>query len=207
MGDYVCVTLCSSKEKEWSLIILLDCTILPWHGIFVTFTVFQLEKLLEKLDVYESAVGDSSVKGITHIAAFPPAFEAVPRNPIVLDLAHNCVEFPSLENRMKKDKKGFISRLWRWTLLMRFFNCADSSSSCSPFHHLFNLPGGACWILAQIACISVNDLRYILFQSLGALNIFTWQTTAWTFFSYEHDAEEHGAAREISSSLFHFGIQ
>ncbi|KAI6690940.1 hypothetical protein NL676_027768 [Syzygium grande] len=73
----------------------------------------KLEKLLEKLDVYESAVGDSSVKGVTHIAAFPPAFEAVPRNPIVLDLAHNCVEFPSLENRMKKDKKGFISRLWR----------------------------------------------------------------------------------------------
>ncbi|KAF8023665.1 hypothetical protein BT93_F0995 [Corymbia citriodora subsp. variegata] len=73
----------------------------------------KLEKLLEKLDVYESAVGDPSVKGVTHIAAFPPTFEAVPRNPIVLDLAYNCVEFPSLESRMKKDKKGFISRLWR----------------------------------------------------------------------------------------------
>ncbi|KAI3414598.1 uncharacterized protein J3R85_016120 [Psidium guajava] len=73
----------------------------------------KLEKLLEKLDVYESAVGDSSVRGVTHIAAFPPAFEAVPRNPIVVDLAYNCIEFPSLESRMKKDKKGFISRLWR----------------------------------------------------------------------------------------------
>lgn len=71
------------------------------------------EKLLEKLDAYESAVGDPSVKGVTHIVAFPPTFEAVPRNPIVLDLAYNCVEFPSLESRMKKDKKGFISRLWR----------------------------------------------------------------------------------------------
>ncbi|XP_031277331.1 signal recognition particle subunit SRP68 [Pistacia vera] len=68
--------------------------------------------LLEKLDVYESAVGDSN-KGVPRIEAFPPAFQSIPRNPIVLDLAYNCIEFPSLENRMKKDRKGFISRLWR----------------------------------------------------------------------------------------------
>ncbi|CAK9186902.1 unnamed protein product [Ilex paraguariensis] len=74
----------------------------------------KLEKfLIEKLDSYESAVGDSNTRGIPRIDAFPPAFQATPRNPIVLDLAFNSIEFPSLENRMKKDKKGFISRLWR----------------------------------------------------------------------------------------------
>ncbi|KAJ7957176.1 Signal recognition particle subunit SRP68 [Quillaja saponaria] len=74
----------------------------------------KLEKfLLEKLDVYESAVGESNVKNVPRIEAFPPAFQTIPRNPIVLDLAYNFIEFPSIENRMKKDKKGFISRLWR----------------------------------------------------------------------------------------------
>ncbi|CAL5373133.1 unnamed protein product [Camellia sinensis] len=74
----------------------------------------KLEKFLtEKLDTYESAVGDSNTKGAPRIEAFPPAFQAIPRNPIVLDLAYNTIDFPSLENRMKKDKKGFISRLWR----------------------------------------------------------------------------------------------
>ncbi|KAI3455149.1 hypothetical protein Pfo_011812 [Paulownia fortunei] len=74
----------------------------------------KLEKLLlEKLDNYESAVGDPTTKLTPRIEAFPPAFQAVPRNPIVLDLAYNSIEFPSLENRMKKEVKGFISRLWR----------------------------------------------------------------------------------------------
>lgn len=68
--------------------------------------------LLEKLDVYESAVGDSNVKVVPRIEVFPPAFQPIPRNPIVLDLAFNCIEFPSIENRMKKDRKGFISRFW-----------------------------------------------------------------------------------------------
>ncbi|KAG6746238.1 hypothetical protein POTOM_050769 [Populus tomentosa] len=69
--------------------------------------------LLEKLDVYESAVGEPNVKSVPRIEVFPPAFQSIPRNPIVLDLAYNCIDFPSLENRMKKDKKGFMSRLWR----------------------------------------------------------------------------------------------
>lgn len=69
--------------------------------------------LLEKLDVYESAVGESNAKGAARIEAFPPPFQSIPRNPIVLDLAYNYIDFPSLENRMKKDRKGFISRLWR----------------------------------------------------------------------------------------------
>ncbi|KAJ6418011.1 hypothetical protein OIU84_001405 [Salix udensis] len=69
--------------------------------------------LVEKLDVYESAVGESNVKSVPRIGVFPPAFQSTPRNPIVLDLAYNCIDFPSLENRMKKDRKGFISRLWR----------------------------------------------------------------------------------------------
>ncbi|XP_052183397.1 uncharacterized protein LOC127795639 isoform X2 [Diospyros lotus] len=69
--------------------------------------------LTEKLDTYEPAVSDSTSKGIPRIEAFPPVFQAIPRNPIVLDLAYNAIDFPSLESRMKKDKKGFISRLWR----------------------------------------------------------------------------------------------
>ncbi|KAH7578513.1 hypothetical protein JRO89_XS01G0391700 [Xanthoceras sorbifolium] len=68
--------------------------------------------LLEKLDVYESVVGDANVKVAPRIEAFPLAFQSIPRNPIVIDLAYNYIDFPSLENRMKKDKKGFISRLW-----------------------------------------------------------------------------------------------
>ncbi|XP_028242511.1 signal recognition particle subunit SRP68-like isoform X3 [Glycine soja] len=76
----------------------------------------RLEKfLLEKLDVYESAVGDSNVKCTPRIAGFPPAFQAISRNPIVLDLAYNMIEFPPIENRMKKDRKakgGLISRIF-----------------------------------------------------------------------------------------------
>lgn len=68
--------------------------------------------LAEKLDVYEPAVSDSNTKVPPRIEAFPPAFQAIPRNPIVLDLAYNMIEFPSLDNRMKK-ARGFISRLWR----------------------------------------------------------------------------------------------
>ncbi|XP_058107557.1 uncharacterized protein LOC131251074 isoform X2 [Magnolia sinica] len=74
----------------------------------------KLEKyLLEKLDVYESAVGDPSSKVIPRIEPFPPAFQSVACNPIVLDIAFNSIDFPSLENRMKKDKKSIFSRLWR----------------------------------------------------------------------------------------------
>lgn len=73
----------------------------------------KLEKfLMENLDMYESAV-DAGAKSVAHVEHFPPAFQAIARNPIVLDLAYNLIEFPSLENRTKKDKKGFISRLWR----------------------------------------------------------------------------------------------
>ncbi|XP_049383095.1 uncharacterized protein LOC125847532 [Solanum stenotomum] len=73
----------------------------------------KMEKLLmEKLDTYESAVGEANMKVVPRIETFPPAFQPVPRNPIVLDLAYNLIEFPSLDSRMKKDKKGFISRFW-----------------------------------------------------------------------------------------------
>ncbi|EOA13099.1 hypothetical protein CARUB_v10026106mg [Capsella rubella] len=65
--------------------------------------------LLDKLDVYESAVGDSNTKTTAKIERFPPAFQSIPRNPIVLDLAYSCIEFPDIENRMKK-KVGLISR-------------------------------------------------------------------------------------------------
>lgn len=73
----------------------------------------KLEKfLMDNLDVYESAV-DTGVKSMSHIERFPPSFQAVARSPIVLDLAYNLIECPSLENRTKKDKKGFLGRLWR----------------------------------------------------------------------------------------------
>ncbi|XP_051147892.1 uncharacterized protein LOC127263019 [Andrographis paniculata] len=73
----------------------------------------KLEKLLmEKLETNESAVGDPTGKLIPRIEAFPPAFQTVPGNPIVLDLAYNSVDFPPLDHRMKKEVKGFMSRLW-----------------------------------------------------------------------------------------------
>jgi len=69
----------------------------------------QAEKyLLDKLDVYESAVGDANTKMAPKIERFPPAFQSIPRNPIVLDLAYYCVEFPVLEERMKKVRGGFL---------------------------------------------------------------------------------------------------
>ncbi|XP_057518953.1 uncharacterized protein LOC130799752 [Amaranthus tricolor] len=69
--------------------------------------------LAEKLDVFKPAVSDSSTKVPPRIEAFPPAFQAIPRNPIVLDLAYNMIDFPSLENRMKKVRGGFMSKFWR----------------------------------------------------------------------------------------------
>ncbi|KAK3118743.1 hypothetical protein QOZ80_9BG0706230 [Eleusine coracana subsp. coracana] len=68
--------------------------------------------LLDMLDIYESAVAEPNTKAQHRIAQFPPPFQAVPCNPIVLDMAYNAVEFPSLENRMKKEKKGLLSRFW-----------------------------------------------------------------------------------------------
>lgn len=66
---------------------------------------------MEYLEKYESAV-DAGSKSAAHVEQFPPPFQAIARNPIVLDLAYNLIEFPSLESRTKKDKKGFISRFW-----------------------------------------------------------------------------------------------
>ncbi|TVU25631.1 hypothetical protein EJB05_28134 [Eragrostis curvula] len=68
--------------------------------------------LLDMLDSYESAIGEPNTKAQHHITQFPPPFQAVPCNPIVLDMAYNAIEFPSLENRMKKEKKGLLSRFW-----------------------------------------------------------------------------------------------
>ncbi|XP_060192209.1 uncharacterized protein LOC132621801 [Lycium barbarum] len=82
-------------------------------NISLSGTDKKMEKLLmEKMDTYESAVGEANMKAVPRIETFPPAFQSVPRNPIVLDLAYNLIEFPSLDARTKKDKKGFISRFW-----------------------------------------------------------------------------------------------
>ncbi|CAN1145000.1 Signal recognition particle subunit SRP68 [Linum perenne] len=68
--------------------------------------------LVQNLDVYEAALGDPNVKPSQppRIESFPPAFQSIPRNPIIRDLAYEYIDFPSLENRMKK--RGLISRLW-----------------------------------------------------------------------------------------------
>ncbi|KAL6875568.1 hypothetical protein ACP4OV_013081 [Aristida adscensionis] len=68
--------------------------------------------LLDMLEDYESAVCEPNTKAPHRIAQFPPPFQAVPCNPIVLDMAYNAIEFPSLENRMKKERKGLLSRFW-----------------------------------------------------------------------------------------------
>uniref|UniRef100_A0A0E0E3J0 Signal recognition particle subunit SRP68 n=1 Tax=Oryza meridionalis TaxID=40149 RepID=A0A0E0E3J0_9ORYZ len=68
--------------------------------------------LLDMLESYESALGESNTKTPCHIARFPPPFQSVPCNPIVLDMAYNAIEFPNIENRMKKEKKGLLSRFW-----------------------------------------------------------------------------------------------
>lgn len=103
--------LCSEQGHVHCDISTVICCWSKYNFLYM----LQPEKfLLEKLDVYESAVGDSNTKVVPHIQPFPPEFQTIPRNPIVLDLAFNAIDFPSLENRMKKDKKGFISRLWRW---------------------------------------------------------------------------------------------
>lgn len=86
-----------------------------WLLLYVTFshgTSMQEDKvLLDMLDVYESAVGDPNSKVVARIARFPPPYQAIPCNPIVLDIAYSSIDFPSLENRMKK--KGIFGRLWR----------------------------------------------------------------------------------------------
>lgn len=70
--------------------------------------------LYERLDVYDSAVGAPESKESPHIAKFPPSFQAVPCKPIVLDTAVNAIEFPSLENHLKRDdKKSLFGRWWR----------------------------------------------------------------------------------------------
>ncbi|KAB8108112.1 hypothetical protein EE612_043472, partial [Oryza sativa] len=68
--------------------------------------------LLDMLESYESALGESNTKTPCRIARFPPPFQSVPCNPIVLDMAYNAIEFPNIENRMKKEKKGLLSRFW-----------------------------------------------------------------------------------------------
>ncbi|XP_047337601.1 signal recognition particle subunit SRP68 [Impatiens glandulifera] len=81
--------------------------------ISLTGAVKKVEDLLcDKLDSYESAVGDANTKGVPRIEVFPPAFKSVPRNPIIMDLAFNAIEFPSLDDRMRK-KGGLWNRFFQ----------------------------------------------------------------------------------------------
>ncbi|CAM0950248.1 unnamed protein product [Alopecurus aequalis] len=72
----------------------------------------EIKYLVDMLGSYESALGEQHTKVPSRIAQFPPPFQSVPCNPIVLDMAYNAIEFPNLENRMKKEKKSIISRFW-----------------------------------------------------------------------------------------------
>ncbi|KAL5700047.1 hypothetical protein ACHQM5_025546 [Ranunculus cassubicifolius] len=76
-------------------------------SISLTGPIKKPEKfLVDKLDIYESAIGEPGTKGAPRIDAFPPPFQSVARNPVTLDLAFDAVEFPSLENRMKQERRG-----------------------------------------------------------------------------------------------------
>ncbi|GAQ90361.1 signal recognition particle subunit SRP68 [Klebsormidium nitens] len=61
--------------------------------------------LLEALDEYVPAIGAANSKEAPRIAEIPPAFQAVPCRPIVLDTALNAITFPSLEHKVKKEEK------------------------------------------------------------------------------------------------------
>jgi signal recognition particle subunit SRP68 len=64
------------------------------------------------LGSYESALGEQQTKVPTRITQFPPPFQSVPCNPIVVDMVYDIIEFPNLENRMKKEKKSILKRFW-----------------------------------------------------------------------------------------------
>ncbi|KAI3761457.1 hypothetical protein L1987_51873 [Smallanthus sonchifolius] len=76
--------------------------------------IMENEKAPEDLSkkISNVSISGSDKKVAPRIAAYQPGFQAIARNPIVLDLAYNSIDFPSIESRLKKDKKGFISRLW-----------------------------------------------------------------------------------------------
>lgn len=61
--------------------------------------------LLESLDEYVPAIGAANSKEAPRIAEIPPAFQAVPCRPIVLDTALNAITFPTLEHKVKKEEK------------------------------------------------------------------------------------------------------
>jgi hypothetical protein len=58
-------------------------------------------------------------------------------------MAYNAVEFPSLENRMKKEKKGLLSRFWGWKMAFAHLNFGTLSWS-------FDLLGA--WTSVKLEC-------------------------------------------------------
>lgn len=140
--------------------VLIIVYILAWMLTSIKSMLIMLQSakyLLQSLDNYESAVGDSNIKTAPHIEAFPPAFQAIPRNPIVLDIAFNFIDFPSLENRMKKDRKGFISRLWGWVPLARFcFHLCSLSLSFLPLFAAQSIC--LCWWLQEYRDLGTDPL-------------------------------------------------
>ncbi|GBG75741.1 hypothetical protein CBR_g20988 [Chara braunii] len=69
--------------------------------------------LTDMLDRFESAVGSSAAAGRRdappRIAQIPPSFRSVPCEPLMLNTALSAIQFPSLDHRVKKKKKG-----WFW---------------------------------------------------------------------------------------------
>eukprot|EP00244_Chara_vulgaris_P012339 TRINITY_DN6437_c2_g1_i2.p1 TRINITY_DN6437_c2_g1~~TRINITY_DN6437_c2_g1_i2.p1 ORF type:complete len:566 (-),score=137.77 TRINITY_DN6437_c2_g1_i2:58-1656(-) len=68
--------------------------------------------LTDMLDRFQSAVGSAAVgrrDAPPRIAQIPPPFRPIPCEPIMLNTALSAIQFPSLDHRVKKKKKG-----WFW---------------------------------------------------------------------------------------------
>ncbi|KAG2435569.1 hypothetical protein HYH02_011863 [Chlamydomonas schloesseri] len=84
----------------------------------------QQQYLLDNLDKWESFAGGAAAAAATGGAAAkapprlynaPYEYGAIPVRPIMLDTASNCLEYPSLDHRLRKaEKKSVLSSLFSW---------------------------------------------------------------------------------------------
>lgn len=81
--------------------------------IIALFLVFQVEKFLMKmLEECESALGEPGLKTMHRIEKFPAELHSIACSLVVNDTAYNnLIEFPSPENRMRKNIKDIFSQL------------------------------------------------------------------------------------------------
>ncbi|KAI3497125.1 hypothetical protein L1887_39514 [Cichorium endivia] len=75
----------------------------------------QTSQLSDEVEEKETACLTLRIKhrgSSPQLAAFLPAFQTIPYNDIVLDLAYSSIDFPSIENQMKKDKRVLLIGFW-----------------------------------------------------------------------------------------------